>query len=283
VSERIKAVAPAGPAIALLAVFCVCAAAPAATLTAAQIVEKNAVARGGIAAWKKVETMAWVGHIESGKMPGLRVPFLLEQKRPNSTRFEVAVENQKSIRAYDGTTGWKLRPTSNGLPELQPYSDDELSFARGAQAILGPLMDDMAHGGTARLAGSETVDGRGAYVLDVLLPADLRHRVWVDADSFLEVKYERDFRNSRGQIATTTVSYRDYHDFQGLQMPVLIESSAATGRDAGKMVIERVALNPPLDDRAFAKPAVPNRHRNGVTVDARGPAPGAGIAHPVPQ
>jgi outer membrane lipoprotein-sorting protein len=269
--------AAAVPAIALLAVCCVCAAGPAAALTAAQIVQENANARGGVAAWKQVETMAWVGHIESGKVPGRRVPFLLELRRPNSTRFEVAIENQKAIRAYDGSMGWKLHPTSNGLPELQPYSQDELSFARGAQAILGPLMDDVAQGGKVELEGSETVDGHGAYVLDVLLPDGMRHRVWVDAESFLDVKYERNFRNTHDQIATTTVVYRDFRTFQGLKMPVVIESSAATGSDDGKMVIERVALNPPLDDRDFAKPAVPSRHRNGVTIDARGPAPGAGV------
>ncbi len=30
-------------------------------LTAAQIVEKNVAARGGLDAWRKIQTMAWVG------------------------------------------------------------------------------------------------------------------------------------------------------------------------------------------------------------------------------
>ena len=81
-------------------------AAAQSELTAAQIVEKNASARGGVEAWQKIQTMAWVGHVESAKVPGKNIPFLLEQQRPNRTRFEVAAENQKAVRAYDGRKGW---------------------------------------------------------------------------------------------------------------------------------------------------------------------------------
>ena len=38
-------------------------------LTASQIVEKNVAARGGLDAWRKIQTMVWVGHIESAHAP----------------------------------------------------------------------------------------------------------------------------------------------------------------------------------------------------------------------
>jgi outer membrane lipoprotein-sorting protein len=240
-------------------------------LTAAQIVEKNANARGGVEAWQKIQTMAWVGHVESAKAPGKNIPFLLEQQRPNRTRFEIAAENQKAIRAYDGRKGWKLRPGSNGIPELKPYTPDELSFARGAQAIDGPLMDDVAQGSVVTLGGVDEIGGHRAYALDVRIPSGAHHRIWVDAETFLEVKYEREYRNAQGQNAATVVYYRDYHAFDGLQMPVVIESSAATSAEVHKMVIERVALNPPLDEQLFEAPRVVVPRHHGVTVDTREP------------
>ncbi len=82
----------------------------APTITAAEIVEKNAAARGGVEAWRKIQTMAWAGHVESANAPGRDMPFVLEQKRPNSTRFELMADGQKSVRVYDGSGGWKLRP-----------------------------------------------------------------------------------------------------------------------------------------------------------------------------
>ena len=43
--------------------------APAPKLSADEIVEKNAAARGGLDAWRQVRTMVWVGHIESAHAP----------------------------------------------------------------------------------------------------------------------------------------------------------------------------------------------------------------------
>jgi hypothetical protein len=258
-------------------------AAPAAAetgLTAARIVEKNALARGGVDAWRKIQTMAWAGHVESGELPGRNMPFLLEQKRPNSTRFEILAANQKSVRAYDGVKGWKLHPGSNGIPELHPYSPDELRFASGAQAIDGPLMHDVSQNGIVTLGGLEDVAGRSTYALDVQLASGIHHRIWVDAETFLELKYRRDFRNARGENASTEVYYRDYHFFDGLRMPVVIESSAAAAGETNRMVIERVALNPPLDNLAFVAPVVAAPKHHGALVDTRDSSLAGGIPQP---
>jgi outer membrane lipoprotein-sorting protein len=246
--------------------------------TAAEIVAKNAAARGGAEAWQKLQTMVWAGHAEGAKTPGHRLPFMIELKRPSSTRFEIASESGKSIRVYDGSHGWKLHPTGS-VPDLQPYSAEELAFARDAQVVDGPLMHYSTAGAAITLSGVEQVEGRKAYVLSARLPSGDSGRVWVDAETFLELRADRQVRNAAGHSATVTVNYRDYHTFEGLQLPVVIETSAASGKAADRLVIEKVALNPPLDDQLFTKPniAVPRHH--GVIVDARGAPP---APRPVP-
>jgi hypothetical protein len=258
-------------------------AAPGLGLTVSQIIDKNAAARGGAEAWRKIRTMVWNGRVETAEMPGHSVPFVLEQQRPNSTRFELEMQNQRGLRIYDGTNGWKLRPTGDGPPDIQPFSVDELNFARDAQGISGPLMEDVAKNGSVELTGVDEIEGRKAYVLTARLKTGATHRLWVDAKTFLEVKYSRDFRTASGPPAAATVTYRDYHTVEGLEIPMIIEGSSANGRTANKIIIERVALNVPLDERDFAKPNVARRHSHGVTVDTRGPAPGAGVrAAPTP-
>jgi hypothetical protein len=269
-ADTATATAPAGAAAAPMA-------APGRGLTVAQIIDKNAAARGGVEAWRKIRTMVWNGRVETAEMPGHGVPFVLEQQRPNSTRFELAMQNQRGLRIYDGTNGWKLRPTGAGPPDIQPFTVDELKFARDAQGISGPLMDDVAKDGSVELTGVDVIEGRKVYVLTARLKTGATHRLWVDAKTFLEVKYSRDFRTASGQPAAATVTYSDYHTFEGLNIPLIIEGSSANGKTANKIIIERVALNPPLDERDFAKPNVPRRHSNGVTIDARGPASGAGV------
>ena len=242
-------------------------------LSAAEIVERNAAARGGVPAWQKLQTLAWAGHTEINSVPGRQMTFLLEQKRPNKTRFEITAEGQRSLRVYDGSTGWKMRPnSSNGRPDVQAYSEEELRFARGAQVIDGPLMDYVAKGGVVTLTGSGQVDGQRAYILDVKLPSGGSHTVWVDAQTFLDVRHDRQVRGASGQMGMVTVLLRDYREFEGLTMPTVVETGSAPGRPSSRLVIERVALNPLLDDSVFTRPMAPLSRRAGVVVDTRGAA-----------
>jgi hypothetical protein len=246
--------------------------ATAQTLTAAQVVERNAAARGGMEAWRKIETMAWIGRVESANRVGRRVPFLLEQKRPDRTRFEVTVEGQNAVRVFDGTDGWKMRPSATGRPDVQPYAPDELRFARGAPVIEGPLMDHAARGATIALAGVQEVEGRKAYALDLRLASGSSCRVWIDTETFLELRYDRESVNAQGRPAVTSVYFADYRAVEGLRLPFTIETGTPDGKTRDKLVIERVALNPRLDDRTFAKPGLAVARRRGVTVDTRSAA-----------
>src|SRR5882757_6459706 len=78
----------------LVGVVCLAGGVPAAnqlsepTLTAPEIISKNLAARGGLEAWRKIQTMAWAGHMESPNSPVTDMRFVLEQERPNKTRFE---------------------------------------------------------------------------------------------------------------------------------------------------------------------------------------------------
>jgi outer membrane lipoprotein-sorting protein len=244
-------------------------------LTAAQIIEKNAVARGGVEAWRNIDTMEWTGRVSTIGGPTQSMPFVLEQKRPNLTRFVLVTQNQKSVRVFDGTTGWKLRPAEGGKPDLQSYTEDELKFARDSQAIDGPLMEDVAKGGTFSRGDVESVDGRQAYTLTVKLPSGVTHRIWVDAQSFLESRFDREFLTAAGRTAVASVLYRDYRTFEGLQLPTTIETAAGNDKPANRLVIEKVVLNSRMDERAFTKPGPPPPRHHGVAVDARGSTPAA--------
>jgi hypothetical protein len=249
----------------------------------AEIVAKNTAARGGAEAWRRIETMAWKGHVESANARGHNLSFLLEQKRPDKTRFEIAAEGQKSIRAFDGSAGWRLRAAPGERPDIQPYAADELKFARGAAVIDGPLMNYVAKGASITVAGVDAVAGRTAYVLDVRLPAGGANRLWVDAETFLELRHDREYRNPAGQLAIVTVSFGDYRTFEGLLLPMTIETGAMDGRPANRIVIERVALNPALEAAAFAKPGPTSRRAGAVVVDTRPTAKANPIVPAGPQ
>ncbi len=244
---------------------------PEPELSAAQIIEKYVAARGGLEAWRQIQSMVWVGHIERPNNAGApSLPYVLEQKRPGKTRFEIKAQNQTWVRVYDGVHGWKLRPARNGPPEVEPYTAEELSSAQNGQGLDGPLMDYQAKGITVMLDGVDDVEGHKAYRLNVKFPSGVTNHVWIDAQSFLQIKYDRQSRNALGQPGTVSVFYRNYATIEGLQIPLMIESGSDTGTAKDKMVIDKVLLNPLVEDQRFAKPSVPGR-RNAASVNTAAP------------
>ena len=248
------------------------------TLTAEQIVNRYVQARGGLEAWHKVQTMAWAGHIDSANTAATGTPFIMELQRPNMTHFELTVQGQKAARTFDGRRGWRVHQTSSGAPEVQDFTPEELGFAREAFGIDGPLMEHKANGVALALEGTGEVEGHKAYRLSLRYPSGTMHHVWIDAQTFLELRDDRDFKDALGKPGTVSIYYSQYHPFEGVQIPLVIETGLGPGRVADKMVIEKVAINPPLAAQLFAKPLFAKR-RSVVSVggasDSSPPYPGA--------
>lgn len=262
-------------AVGLVAVLLTKGPVSAAELSATEIVAKNVAARGGLDAWRKVETMVWIGHIESAHAPMPGMQFKLEQKRPNKTRLQINVRGDKSVRVFDGVHGWKLRP-SRGRPEAQPYTPQELKFAQAGHGIDGPLIDYAAKGNSLKLEGVDDIGGRKAYHLSVRQATGDNEDVWVDTETYLDIRYDRMADGPVGAPRRVSATYGDYRTVEGLQIPFLIGTGGGPGMTPDKMQIERVVLNAPLDDSTFGNPAALHpRNRMRPTVAPQAPAPTA--------
>ena len=237
------------------------------SLTVDQIIEKYVAARGGVEASRTTQTMAWTGHVESGPGGANKTPFMMLFKRPNATRFEVIVQGQHTVRAFDGNTGWKLQPNSSGIPEIKHFSAEELSYAHDTGGLDGPLFDYKAKGVTVSLEGKDSVAGREAYRLRLTLPSGQTRTDWIDAQNFLELKYDREAHSVSGRPATASVYYGNYQTVRGLVMPFSIETGGAGAYGSDKMVIEKIAINPVLEDGQFSEPDQPRLRHNGVLLD----------------
>jgi hypothetical protein len=236
--------------------------------TAAEVIDRNVAARGGLDAWRKVDTMVWLGHLEKGGRAAQRIPFVMTLKRPNLTRFELKQQFDQFTRVFDGTHGWKLRPGSDGRPETRAFSPEEVKFARTEYVIDGPLIDYQSKGVTAELDGIDVVEGRKAYRLSLKLPSGAERKVWIDIKTNLDMRLDRPATNPLKPGAPVSVYYRDYADADGIQVARSIEIGVgADGTSAGdKLVIDRVMVNPKLDDGTFALPPAPMRRGGHVRI-----------------
>ena len=272
-----RRIALLGLVLALFTTVAACAdsdQAGSVNLSAEQIVAKNAQARGGLDAWRKVGSMVWIGRVETSN-GGMPARFVLAMKRPNKTRFEIVSMNRMALRVFDGAQGWKLRPMRQGeQANLLPYDAQELRFAQDEQVIDGPLIDHAAKGIDVKLGSVDEIEGHKAYRLDLHLPSGATRRVWIDASTFLDVKSEHERRATPlGPASLVDVYYLEYREVEGVKIPVVIESGAASAPPIDKLTIEKVQVNPKLDDKMFERPAIAAPRNHPIEVPPLGGAP----------
>lgn len=264
-----------------------------AGMSAAEIVNKNVEARGGLQAWRAVQTMSMEGKLGAGgnqrapvaePLPGkkmspistdqrpkdeVQLPFTMDLQRPRKERFELLFNGKKALQVFDGVNGWKLRPYLNRT-EVEPFTADELKVASMQADLDGYLIDYASKGTRVELDGTDKVEGRDTYKLKLTMKDGRAIHVWIDAQTFLEAKIEGQPRRLDGVEHPVEVYYRDYRTVHGLQIPFVLETNVLQpvtkaprlpGVIGGpvpseKIVIDKVEVNPKLDASLFMKPQI---------------------------
>jgi hypothetical protein len=222
-------------------------------MSAAQIVEKNVAARGGLAAWRAVNAITMSGKMDAGGKQNTQLPYVMTLKRPHKSRLEIKLQDQTAVQVFDGKQGWKLRPFLN-RDEAEPYTAAEAKSAADASELDGPLVDYASKGTKVELVGAQAVEGKNAYKLKLTLKDGTQRHLWVDAASFLEIKIEGDPRKMDGRMRNVAIYYRDYKAEKGLRVARVLETVVEGVNQSSKIYIETVAVNPPAEDALFEKP-----------------------------
>lgn len=220
-------------------------------LTVDQVVAKNIQARGGMEKLKAVQSVRMTGKMTVG--PGMEAPVVLVEKRPKNMRLDLTLQGMTAVQAYDGKTGWMIMPFQ-GKKDAEPMSEDDLKDAEDQADMDGPLVDYKDKGNKVELMGKEAVEGGDAYKLKVTLKnGDVRY-LYLDPDSFLEIKTEskRTIRGAEQEMETTI---GDYKEVEGLMVPFSIEAGIKGSQQKQKITIDKVEINPSIDDSQFKMPA----------------------------
>jgi hypothetical protein len=155
-------------------------------------------------------------------------------------------------QAYDGKTGWQINPFQ-GSKVAEPMSPEELRDAEEQADLDGPLVDWKSKGHKVELVGKEKVEGTDAWKLKVSLKNGNVQNIFLDADSFLDIRIEQK-RTVRGTEVESEQTIGDYKDVDGLLLAHAFETNAKGQPEKQKLTIEKVELNVPIDDARFAMP-----------------------------
>ncbi len=226
-------------------------AGPLPAQTADDIVAKNIKARGGLEKLKAVKTMRMTGHMTVG--PGTEAPMVIEMKRPDKVRLDITVQGMTLTQAYDGKAGWQVNPFG-GSKNAEPMSAEELKEAAEQADMDGPLVDWKAKGHKVELVGKEKVEGTDVYKLKVTLKDGNVHYLFLDVDSYLDIKGEAK-RSVRGTEVETEQTIGDYKDVGGLLIPHSFEGGAKGKPEKQKITVEKIELDVPIEDARFSMPA----------------------------
>ena len=203
------------------------------------IVAKAVDARGGMKHIKAINTQRLTGRIS---FTGGGGPLEVEMKRPGMMREMVTIGDKSQIRTTNGEVGWAAG-TLRQVPTPQPLDAQELHNLASSADFEGPLVDYKEKGNRIELAGKEKVGKRMAYKLVITMKNGENRIDFIDCKSHLEVKW-------RGLVSGNMFEslFLDYRRIKGIMYAFEIDSGNQ------KIVLDKVEVNPPLDDSRFGKP-----------------------------
>lgn len=214
------------------------------------VIARHVAARGGAKKMQAIQSLRMTGRATTG--PGKVALVSRQVKRPGRLRMECAFQGMTGVYVWDGVRGFEVAPF-NGSMDLGALSPENEQLAELQADIDGPLVDWKAKGHKVELAGRETVGGREALKLVVTLKSGAVLNLYLDAASYRLVRTEST-RTFRGHDVEEETLFGDYKKVGGVLFPHSIESGAR-GRPARlRVVVDKIELNPVLDDARFRIP-----------------------------
>jgi hypothetical protein len=238
----------------------------AAAQTADEIVDKVLTARGGLEKAKAIQAERITGTIYfNAEFYG---PFLAEFKRPGKMHNEVTIQNKTVVRSFNGKdAGWVSNPFV-GKEAPEPMSAQEVKDAVNEADFDGPLVDAKAKGNVIALGGTEKVEGRDAYILKVTHKDGQVSSYSFDTKTFLLVKWSG-ADTSNGEAVTRETFFHDYRDVGGLKFAFELVSDTAGAEVTQRIVVDKIELDPQIDDTHFGKPPTPAASPTASSASAR--------------
>ena len=213
------------------------------------VLAKNYAARGGLDKLRAIKTLRVRGHTEGG---WATFDVTTTYARTSKSRQDVSMQGMTESSAVDGKSGWQTNAFS-GRKDAVAMSPDDLLAALDDADFDGPLVDWQKKGHKLELLGSEDVDGSPAWKIKATLKSGTVQYIFLDADAFIEIKTITQ-RRMRGALVETETELGNYEQVGGVFFPFSIENRARRSQNPSRFAVDKVEVDPPVDDALFAKP-----------------------------
>jgi outer membrane lipoprotein-sorting protein len=238
--------------------------------TAEELVAKNTQAKGGIEKIKAIKTLRSVGSFQQGS-------FVAQvgqvAKDPDMVRETFTLQGMTQIQAYDGSTGWQISPFQ-GRKDPEMLGEEDLRNLQEDADFYGPLIDYQQKGNRVEYLGHDSLDGDDVFRLKVTLKNGDILYYYLDPDSFLEIRTEKQ-QFIRGSMRETVTDLGSYKQVAGVYFPFSIEAGPKGDPSSkAKITIQKMEANVPINDSEFKMPsasAVPSPQKEEFPVPQKKP------------
>ena len=218
--------------------------------TVDEVIASNIRARGGAEKLQSVHTLRTTATVLFGD---IRAKVVQINKRPDKVREELSLQGLTLVQSYDGAGAWQIDPFG-GRKDPQRMSEDDAKSLVVDADVDHPLVNYQQKGHKAELVGHDAVEGTDCYKIKLTLKNGDIFVYYLDVDSYLELKLETQMK-IRGAIQENETYYGDYEEVNGLFFPFAVESARKGESNRQKSTVEKVEVNPAVEDSAFAMPA----------------------------
>ncbi|CAM2006610.1 DUF1579 family protein [Acanthopleuribacter pedis] len=211
------------------------------------IVQAHLKARGGAAAWAKVNTLQL-----EGQFTGFSIthPFVLQKQRPNKVHMRWTLGDNPMEMGFDGQSAWWSNPWY-GTDWITPMGAVDRGWQRMYHPMATPFFDYKAHGLTMSYKGRGDLDGQEGFVFEFNGEDGYVETWYLDPDTHLE--FARVATGSEfGRPTVQNTWFDDFKKVGDLVVPHRIESEFHTRHRV--LEVEKVTVNPDLGATSFGRP-----------------------------
>ena len=233
-----------------------CATPRSPDLDLAEVVARNAEARGGRAAIEAIGSLeARLRIVE----PTYSAEGTWRVDRRGRMRIDVFIGARRVFtEAFDGTNGWQLPADAASAKLASPEGAAALRHSAQLPTNVLGLHEMAAHGHRLDLAGREEIDGIRFYAVDLTLDDGFRTRYFVDPKSFLVTRSRvRKALHPDNDPTPTTIEtvWTDFRSVSGVLFPFAArDTDLATGKLLQTTTLLEMTANRPTGDELFRMP-----------------------------
>ena len=211
--------------------------------TTDEIVKKHLAAIGGVANWKKVNSIITKGILLADNSEYAYTNTILNGK---GERKEFSANGKTAYEIVTDKNGWAYVPQIGLKADPEPMAEVMLKKFQYDLDIQGPLIDYKAKGNKLSYLGKEDMDGTVCYKLEVDFPGGRNEIMYFDTASYYHIGSKVMVKELGTVVEEHSATYGHFKKLpEGIVVPMTFNIGD------GPVKLDAVEINKPVKENIF--------------------------------